>query len=75
MTVLEKKVLSSDGIHMLAGKVYLPEIAPIGYLQIVHGMCEHIARYDEFARYLADRQENAELCAVEEVDPLWPYLR
>ena len=29
----------------------------------------------QMAAYLADRQENAELCAVEEGDPLWPYLR
>lgn len=53
MTVLEKKVLSSDGLHMLAGKVYLPEIAPIGYLQIVHGMTEYIGRYDGFMRLMA----------------------
>ena len=29
----------------------------------------------QMARYLADRKENAELCAVERGDALWPYLR
>lgn len=28
---------------------------PIGVLQIVHGMVEHILRYDEFARYMNER--------------------
>ena len=27
------------------------------------------------ARYLADRQEDAELCIVEKENALWPYLR
>lgn len=29
--------------------------SPIAVLQIVHGMQEHIERYDEFARFLADK--------------------
>lgn len=42
------KVRSSDGIHDLAGVVYLPDTSPKGFFQIVHGMTEHIARYDRF---------------------------
>ena len=29
------------------------EAAPAGVVQLVHGVCEHIGRYDEFARFLA----------------------
>ncbi|HOA33337.1 MAG: alpha/beta hydrolase [Clostridiales bacterium] len=28
-------------------------VAPIGVFQIAHGVCEHIGRYDDFARFLA----------------------
>jgi hypothetical protein len=28
VTVIEKKVLSSDKVHLLAGKVYLPDSEP-----------------------------------------------
>lgn len=54
MTVLNKKVPSSDGKHILSGKVYLPDGEIKGYFHIVHGMTEHIARYDEFMRSMAD---------------------
>ena len=45
---IEKKVLSSDGVHMLNGRVYLPEGEPKGLFHVVHGMTEYIARYDYF---------------------------
>lgn len=32
-----------------------PSCEPIGVVQLVHGVAEHVARYDEFARFLADR--------------------
>lgn len=51
--VFEKKVLSSDGIHQLAGKVYLPKGEPVGYFHVVHGMTEHIGRYDTLLREMA----------------------
>ena len=51
--VFEKKVLSSDGIHRLAGKVYLPKGEPVGYFHAVHGMTEHIGRYDKLLREMA----------------------
>lgn len=54
VTVIEKKVLSSDKIHTLAGKVYLPDDKPKGLFQVVHGMTEHIDRYDEFMRTMAE---------------------
>ncbi len=39
-------VPSCDGVHTLAGAVYLPEGEPKGFFHIVHGMTEHIERYD-----------------------------
>lgn len=48
-------VSSADGIHRLHCLRWVPAGEPRAVLQIVHGMCEHIARYDEFARYLAER--------------------
>jgi len=44
---------SSDGVHTLAGAVYLPEGEAKGIFHIVHGMTEHIARYDALMRDLA----------------------
>ncbi|MBR4799665.1 MAG: alpha/beta fold hydrolase, partial [Clostridia bacterium] len=51
--VLEKRVLSSDGVHELVGKVYLPEGESRGLFHVVHGMTEHIGRYDGFMREIA----------------------
>ncbi len=48
------KVPSSDGIHTLAGVVYEPDGEPRGYFHVVHGMTEHIARYDRFMTALCD---------------------
>lgn len=31
---------------------WMPEVKPIATIQIIHGMAEYIARYDEFAKYL-----------------------
>ena len=54
--MIEKKefrVLSSDGIHTLSGFVYLPDIEIKGFFQVVHGMTEHIARYDRILTDIA----------------------
>lgn len=32
--------------------LHWPCAQPLGVVQLCHGMCEHIGRYDEFARYL-----------------------
>lgn len=55
--MIEKKSLcvpSSDGIHTLSGVVYLPKGEPRGLFQVVHGMTEHIVRYDRFLSDLAE---------------------
>ena len=54
ITIIDKHIPSTDGIHTLRGKVYLPEGEIRGILQISHGMAEHIARYAEFMTYLAE---------------------
>ena len=51
--MIDKRVESSDGVHELVGRVYIPEGEPRGAFQVVHGMTEHIARYDGFMRELA----------------------
>ncbi len=45
---------SSDNIHTLAGVVYLPEGNVKGYFHVVHGMTEHIGRYDRIMSEMAD---------------------
>ena len=51
--------LSHDGTSQIRGLIWAPERpagtrapAPRGVVQIVHGMSEHLGRYDEFARFL-----------------------
>ena len=54
--MIEKKeflVPSSDGVHTLSGTVYLPKGEPRGLFHVVHGMTEHIARYDRFLSDMA----------------------
>ena len=52
---------SHDGKTQIKGLVWCPErvkaggcaTSPVGIVQIVHGMSEHVGRYDDFARFLA----------------------
>lgn len=59
MKIVDTTVLSTDGVHKLSGRVYVPEGEAVGYLQIVHGMAEHIERYDSFMQTMA---ENGYIC-------------
>lgn len=43
---------SSDGAHRCAGYLWMPQGEVRGVVQIVHGIAEHMGRYDHFARYL-----------------------
>lgn len=49
----ELGVRSTDGVHTLAGVVYVPAGKPVGILQIVHGMTEYIGRYHRFMEDMA----------------------
>ena len=51
----ELRVRSSDGVHTLVGNVYIPEGEARGVLHVVHGMTEHIGRYESFMREAAER--------------------
>lgn len=50
----EFKVPSSDGRTMLHGVLWEPEGLVRAVVLLSHGMTEHIMRYDEFARFLAE---------------------
>ncbi len=53
MTKTKFCVPSCDQMHTLAGVVYLPAQTPKGLFHVVHGMTEHIGRYDRFMTALA----------------------
>ncbi len=47
---------SRDGEHNLHAIKWIPEAKePVCILQIVHGMTEYVARYEEFARFMANK--------------------
>lgn len=48
MNIKEIRIPSSDGKHLLRTKIYTPSTAPVGIFGVVHGMTEHIDRYDRF---------------------------
>ena len=54
ITIMDKQIPSTDGIHTLRGKIFLPEGEIRGIVQISHGMVEHIGRYADFMTYLAE---------------------
>ena len=58
-TVKPMSVKSSDGIHDLKGKLYIPDGEIKALFHIVHGMTEYIGRYDHVMSMVA---ENGYLC-------------
>lgn len=54
MNYIPKAVPSTDGVHTLKGRIYLPEGDPKGIFQVVHGMTEYIGRYDTFMQAMAE---------------------
>lgn len=59
---IEKKIFnvpSCDGRHTLSGVVFLPEGEIKGFYQVVHGMTEHVDRYE---RFMTDLAEAGYLC-------------
>lgn len=61
ITVKNISVPSSDGIHDLAGVVYIPNTEIKGIFHIVHGMTEHTGRYN---RIMTDLALNGYLCVA-----------
>ncbi len=48
------EVKSTDNIHTLRGKIYIPSGEIKGIFHLVHGMTEYIDRYDHLFSYLAE---------------------
>lgn len=57
--IKELQVQSTDNIHTLIGRIYIPEGEVKGLIHIVHGMTEHIERYDHIMTAAA---ENGYVC-------------
>ena len=45
---------STDNIHTLQGKIFIPKGEIKGLFHIVHGMTEYIDRYDHLFSFLAE---------------------
>lgn len=57
MSIIRKEAYysSSNGISKVRTLIWQDDKStPIGVIQIAHGVCEHIGRYDHFARFLAE---------------------
>ena len=54
MLIKEISVPSTDGKNVLKGRLFLPEGEPAGTVQLVHGMAEHITRYEPFMNRLCE---------------------
>lgn len=52
MTEKYIRVLSSDSIHNLNCKLFIPDCEPKAIFQAVHGMTEHLERYNDFLKEL-----------------------
>lgn len=52
MNPLRESIQSSNGQDTLHILSWIPEEEPSAVVQLIHGMIEHIARYDDFAHYL-----------------------
>ena len=52
---MEEFYLASNGAGRLHCGLWLPEGQPRAVVQIIHGIAEHIGRYDHFARFLTER--------------------
>ena len=50
----ESTFLSSDEKSLVYYREYLPQGEARAIVQLAHGIAEHVARYDDFARFLAE---------------------
>ena len=46
---------SRDGVSKIYACSWIPEEQPLCIFQIIHGMNDHVNRYEEFASFLAQR--------------------
>ncbi len=54
-SVKEVNFLSTDGSSQVVGWIYTPGQIPVGVLQISHGMCEYIGRYQRFIEFMTQQ--------------------
>ena len=55
MTCTQKlSYLSADGEQNISASIWKPDGQPVAILQLVHGMAEHIGRYDGLAAFLTE---------------------
>ena len=52
---MEEFYLPSNGAGRIHCALWTPETAPRAVVQIIHGIAEHIGRYDHFANFLTER--------------------
>ena len=45
---------SCDGINTVHGTIYIPDTEPRGIIQLSHGMVDHVGRYEELGKFLAE---------------------
>lgn len=55
MKIEEFTHYSTDGIHNIYVKAHIPDCHPKAVIHIIHGVAEHIGRYDDFAREMCKR--------------------
>ena len=51
----EKTVLAADDQHQIHVQTWSPDGDPVGVIQLLHGLGEHIRRYERFARVAVGR--------------------
>ena len=55
VNISETSFLSGDGVHQIYCRQWTPAEGPVrAAVQLVHGVAEHIGRYDGFASFLAE---------------------
>lgn len=51
----EVKIKFDDNVSLIGNKFYQENIEHLGVVQLVHGMAEHISRYDQFCEFLSSK--------------------
>ncbi len=54
VTVKSLRVASCDGVHSLAGTLYIPDGEIKGFVHVLHGMIEYMAKYERIMTEIAE---------------------
>lgn len=55
MKIFDSYIPSVSGLGDIRVRSWEPETAPVGILQIAHGVAEHVERYGDFAAFLVEK--------------------